>query len=433
MIVRDEIDLLDQCIDSAAGVVDEIIVGDTGSTDGSLELARRRAHRTLEIAWTDDFSAARNTTLEAATGEWILVLDADERLRVNDEAALARALRAPDVLAYRVRICNHLGDRKTGDVHLLRLFRRLPALRFSGRIHEQVAPAVSGMLGLQSGGAGGSRQSNASWRTATLPGVVIDHVGYDPRVRDQRAKSARNARLLGTELAEHPDDPYLHYKLSQALEHPDEAAHHLLRGASLLLTCPPRKLRAQAYAQELLTAAALQWLESQQPQRAAEASRLALAHFPDHPAPRIALGLALLRLGDIAGAREELEQALETRPPVDGFHFDAPTATVAALTGLARVHRESGSADRALELLAGLRRQHPDNDDVLLEVLECLLAASRPIDMLREGLLRLRQGSSPWLLVLCARAAEMLGDLEQARQWRNAALGCGAHCSGSER
>ena len=80
LIARDEEQLLTGALESVYGAVDEIIVVDTGSTDGTREIARNAGALVIDHFWQDDFSAARNEALAHATGDWVLVLDADERL-----------------------------------------------------------------------------------------------------------------------------------------------------------------------------------------------------------------------------------------------------------------------------------------------------------------------------------------------------------------
>lgn len=80
IIVRDEETMLPACLASVAGVVDEIVLVDTGSRDGTLALARAAGARVFEQPWSDDFSAPRNLAIAESRGDWVLVLDADERL-----------------------------------------------------------------------------------------------------------------------------------------------------------------------------------------------------------------------------------------------------------------------------------------------------------------------------------------------------------------
>src|SRR5436309_8928498 len=97
MIVRNEAARLAACLDSAGPAVDEIVVVDTGSTDGTQALARAEGARVVEWSWRDDFAAARNQALALARGPWVLVLDGDERLapgaaaRVRELAATGEA------------------------------------------------------------------------------------------------------------------------------------------------------------------------------------------------------------------------------------------------------------------------------------------------------------------------------------------------------
>lgn len=88
MIVKNEEKNLASAIQSVADIVDEIIIVDTGSTDGTIPLAKDLATNFVQIPWNNDFSQARNISLEEARGKWILILDADEALHKNDLSKL---------------------------------------------------------------------------------------------------------------------------------------------------------------------------------------------------------------------------------------------------------------------------------------------------------------------------------------------------------
>ncbi|MEZ5978114.1 MAG: glycosyltransferase [Planctomycetota bacterium] len=196
LIVRDEVDLLPACLESARPHVDEIVVVDTGSRDGTLDVARAAGARVVELAWTDDFAAARNASLAAASGDHALVIDADERVadtsaRAKFEAYVAR--RADGV--GRVVIENRPGGSRTEVSRLLPLDGRH---RFEGRVHEQVV-----------------RTDGEPHRGST--GVTFVHLGYDPTVVAARGKVRRNVELLRRELLERPYDGYLWYQLGRTL------------------------------------------------------------------------------------------------------------------------------------------------------------------------------------------------------------------------
>ncbi len=88
MIVRDEEAVLGWCLESVAPAVDEIIVVDTGSIDGTKAVAAAYTDRIFDFAWVDDFAAARNASFAKATGDYILWLDADDVLLPEDLDAL---------------------------------------------------------------------------------------------------------------------------------------------------------------------------------------------------------------------------------------------------------------------------------------------------------------------------------------------------------
>lgn len=326
MIVRDEIEFLDGCLDSAAGFVDEIVIADTGSRDGTLERAFARATRLLQIPWRDHFAEARNVTLEAARGDWILFLDADERL-VGEVRSLRAALSVRDALAWQLEVHSDVGGGRSERFHALRLFRRREDVRFRGRVHEQVTPGLGAVM-----------EAEPGWQVRALSGVHVDHAGYRPDVADARGKRERNVRLLRRAVAEEPGEPYLHYKLFQALGQGDpEAGSHLERAGRLLLAAPAAELQRQAVAAEVLTAAAQGWLAAGHAAPARTACRRVLDELGSHPATRLVHAQALLAAGSAAEAGAEIARALAESPPQSGFHYDRAGFEAAARQLLRRL------------------------------------------------------------------------------------------------
>ena len=185
MIVKNEEQFLEQCLRSVQGLVDEIIIVDTGSMDRTKEIARFFTDQIYDFAWCDDFAAARNESLKHAKGDWILVLDADETLSKQDHESMrglissAAATVSGFILIQRNYFTSRenlsygsfsgLNVREAGDVQgfisasqdgysesketagwlptpIVRLFRNEPSVAFSGRVHEDVTSSLGGKI-----------------------------------------------------------------------------------------------------------------------------------------------------------------------------------------------------------------------------------------------------------------------------------------------
>jgi hypothetical protein len=204
LIARNEERVIGDCLRSLAGIADEIVVVDTGSADRTPRIAAEFGARVFHFPWCDDFSAARNHAIDHATGDWILYIDADERVRPIDPAARAAMFADPAAVALRVRFHPRTGHTAYPE-H--RLFRRHPRIRFTGVVHETMLPDVQ-------------RVMDADGMHIGACGLTIDHIGYDG---PQLHKSDRYLTLLAAQLKAAPARIYLWWHLG-AVHH--ELGHH---------------------------------------------------------------------------------------------------------------------------------------------------------------------------------------------------------------
>jgi glycosyltransferase involved in cell wall biosynthesis len=199
MIVRNEERFLEDCLESIKDVVDEIVIVDTGSTDGTKEIARRFGARVFDFKWNDDFGAARNEAIEHSRGEWILYIDADERLRPIPKDDVMRMLSDPGKVAYTVLFHPVTGYTAYREY---RIFRNTPRIRFHGVIHESMMESISALVAEQGLEIGSSP-------------ITIDHLGFDG---DYGWKHGRNLPMLKRQIENDPGRVYLRWHLGVVLK-----------------------------------------------------------------------------------------------------------------------------------------------------------------------------------------------------------------------
>jgi glycosyltransferase involved in cell wall biosynthesis len=205
LIVKDEEQMLSACLESVRDAVDEIVVYDTGSGDRTMEIARQAGATVIEGQWEDSFAVARNAALMHATGEWVLSIDADERLQADPDVFRAQLSQpSSDVEAYLVAIENLHGPGNPRSVHTaIRVFRRTVAT-WRHRLHEQVGAIDGPARRLQ---------------TAYLSGARLIHHGYIAEVFENRNKADRNLELAWAALDdEEVNRSYALMNLGRALE-----------------------------------------------------------------------------------------------------------------------------------------------------------------------------------------------------------------------
>ncbi len=217
LIVKNEEKCLPQCLESIREAVDEIIVVDTGSHDNSKEIAHSFGAQVFSCPWEDDFSAPRNLSIEHARAEWILVIDADERLAPEAQHRIRQFVKNKNLLGFRVLLDMHPD---WTPVRSMRLFRNLPGLRFKGVYHEEL------------------KLPRGSPSTIIANDLRIIHTPFTEAIK--KNKYERRVTLLQKHLRRYSDDSYQMLDLAQLyLEHDAaQRAEPLLQQArELIFNC----------------------------------------------------------------------------------------------------------------------------------------------------------------------------------------------------
>jgi glycosyltransferase involved in cell wall biosynthesis len=342
MIVKNEARNLPRSLAPLIPYVDEAVVVDTGSTDGTPELAARLGARVHHFDWIFDFAAARNFSLERATGDWVLWLDGDNRIPEEDAALLKSLVQRPgDAILWATEIVEPGGGRLLQK----RIWPRRPEIRFRYRVHEQLChpPGLA----------------------QVITPVRIYHWGYEDRGLRQ-AKARRNLAILLAELQERPDDFYLRYHLTR---------HHFFAG---------ELQEAWGQLQEVLAAPDL---EAQNPEIARHARLIdailrdrlndpagALGQFqemvaqdPDYGLAWYHLGLLHFRHDDFPAAAQALARFLELG--TGHFFLDQPEEklTLSALLTQAQALRRLERHEEAAAALTEAQRLFPQQPGVWME------------------------------------------------------------------
>ena len=211
-IALNEETALPQCLSSVAGVVDEIVMLDTGSSDRTKEIAQSFGAKVYDYKWCNDFSAARNEALKYVKGDWVLVLDADELLIPEIVPSLKQAIENEAYLLINL-LRFEVGAASSPYSLVSRLFRRHPNIYFSRPYHALVDDSVTLIL-----------EREPEWKIGNLPGVAINHAGYQKNAIASLNKFNKARSAMEGFLAAHPQDPYVCSKLGALYIEQDRVA-----------------------------------------------------------------------------------------------------------------------------------------------------------------------------------------------------------------
>ena len=294
MIVRDEESSIGACLQSVVDFVDEIVIVDTGSVDNTVSIAEEFGAKVFKISWPGDFAPARNEALKLVNGDWVLVLDADEKFRDEAIYEIQNIISRNEVLLVNL-LRYEVGSLISPYSTVSRLFRNHPKIHWSRPYHSMVDDSINELL-----------LDEPWWRVVNCSEPALIHVGYQPDAIKKGTKAKRLRTAMEKSLLENPNDPYVSAKLG-ALE---ISEGYLQKGLDILMN-------------------GLSHIEH------------SLNHINERYELLLHLGIGLSSI-DISAAQKAYRDALEL--PLD------PRVNFAAVLNLAVLLMKTGDLDQAINL-----------------------------------------------------------------------------------
>ena len=390
MIVKNEEENLPRCLRSVQGIVDEIVIVDTGSTDRTVEIANEFGAKVSSREWDEDFAAARNTALDGATGEWALVMDADEELVGEDVETLRSLLEDGEHAGFFFSVISLPKEAPYMENAVInpsiRLFRNLAQHRYAGIVHEQVQiPPQNGQV-------------------AVVP-VRLRHYGYSALPEGQAKTRKRNTELLTKAIAKHPDDAYVHYCLGK--EQMGEGRH----AEALVSFSRSRELLPEVtpmYAGPLLRNLALCYKETGRIAEALQVLAEGQQQFPDYTDLPYLEGIIYISVGEPRAALDSFERCFLLGDPPAQYNTWGGVAGYGAYRGLGVAYRALNDEPNALQAFYDALQDNPRDVYSLVQTGEMLLKHESPAQI-RSYLEGLVDMSSPEILEALAYVYRQTG------------------------
>jgi glycosyltransferase involved in cell wall biosynthesis len=399
MILRDEEELLPRFLAHARGLWDELVAVDTGSVDSTPRLLAEAGATVLHRAWTGDFAEARNVSLEAASGDWLLVLDADELVSPGLVSAARALLEDPAAGSATVLVRNRLPHGHVGESRLLRMFRRDPQVRYLHAIHEDAGDGVRAFL------------ERTGLRQVHLEGWV-DHLGYVRARAAAKDKRTRDLTILERLLSADPSDLYSHFKrLEQARFWGDRLLwSRAAADAAEALRADPAGIAEAHFGGELVA------LIADGLHRGAPRDALAfLDAWEGRTSPSAAFHLRRGELNEALGRTEAAAADFERCLPLAGRTYNLQLATVRPMLGQVRLALARGDLAGALAGAEAALQVAPSDPEALLAVaaLHRARGGASAVEAFAVAHARIH-GSLPELHGAVGEEALLAGDLPMA-------------------
>lgn len=285
LMVKNELSNLIETVPFFKKYFEEVVIIDTGSTDGTVNFLEEQNIKFKVAKWNYNFSEIRNMLIEESTGDYILMLDADERIDEEFVLEMRKELETPKS-AYEVKIINITDSGSLNVSHInIRLFKRDGQFYYDGKIHEQL--------------------KHPRGYKPTKSKLVLKHYGYQSEVVKAKNKRKRNMRILKDELKRNPNDPFQNFNYSTELisaKKYNEAILHLKTAA--------RNGRGASYESEIYRNIIFCLMETKRTEDAETIAREAIDRFKSDTRFYFVLAGILQKQGRLEDAEHTMKMGL---------------------------------------------------------------------------------------------------------------------------
>ncbi len=385
MIVKNESAFLGRCLQSVKEAADEIVVVDTGSSDSTVDIAKSFGAIVVETKWQNDFAQARNISLQHASYQWILWLDADDVVPRESISGLMELKKRPPECVFAMLIRNERPCNTGTEFMQARMFPNRADIFFERSIHEQMMPSALRI---------GMKLENTS--------IVIEHHGYaDPVVLKQKA--ARNVEMLLKEYESSGGDPVMLLEIADSFLLIENYKSALMWYNTLLET-PKCAEIFPAIASQAYCGLGNIHLKKEEFQKAADFFNNALKLCPWRLDVYYNRAVALEMEGNKNGALQCLKCVIDMQPQPGQVGVDFRAAKIKAFLRMARILAESENITLAERVITQGVEAFPSRQEIRNMAGKIFLKNNRLMDALHEfekSLLIIKEGNIDAFIGLC--------------------------------
>jgi glycosyltransferase involved in cell wall biosynthesis len=353
MIVKNEEHNIRCCLESALNVVDQIVLVDTGSTDSTLSIAKEYTKDIYFYKWNNDFSAARNYSLEKAEGDWILVLDADEEIPLQFRQKIVDLTHNKKVEGYFFKTINFVSsyyNNKDIIINLnFRLFQNRPQYRFIGKTQDQIISNI--------------RKLN-KFALLKSESIEIYHYGYFKKNIEKK-----QWRYIKMEIPENfPDNLFIEFNLANKYYSSGNYENAIPLYLKSIIKCDPQ----MAYSTKIVIKLVLCYIEVLLYEEAYKWIILGIGYYPKLSDFYYLMSIVHTKLSRPTLAIADLEKCLELGEPPQEISFFNGTIIHRATEKLANIYDSLEDYEKCLKYSIETLKYNSNNISIIYSIFRCL-------------------------------------------------------------
>lgn len=369
MIVKNEEDNLPRCLESIKDIVDEMIIVDTGSTDDTIKIAKSYGAKVFHFEWNDNFSDAKNFSLEQAKGDWIMTMDADEELSASDKNKVLSLLNNRDIDVFLFQTLSYVGNTpglETVNNLNIRLIRNHKGYKYMGAIHEQLYNSINPIKG----------------NKVKTEKIIVYHYGYLIKVAIKKDKPSRNMKILEKLLENDPNHNFHLYNMGNE--------YLRLRKFEKALACFKKAyenfMPNLAYCPKLLLKMIITLEELHRHDEELKMLNTGLQYYPKFTDLEYIRACLFHRQKKYSLAIKGFKKCIEMgEPPLDQYNIN-DVGGYRAYYALGEIHSELGDYDDAYYYYIETIKAKPNFYMPLYRIAEILVKKGRTIDVTKATL-----------------------------------------------